>query len=289
MKVRDIELKNWFDATMILLIIGSGCFFFTSVLCGETFIGEDGAEMVFIPAGDFIMGNNNGLFNEQPEHTVYIDGFYMDIYEVTNALYQDFIVATGHPQPAFWDDDRFNDPTQPVVGVTWQDAVAYAIWAGKRLPTEAEWEKAARGGLVGKKYPWGDAALDGTQCNFADVNANVSWADNSIDDGYEYPAPVGSYPSTGEGLFDMAGNVFEWCSDWHDDYYYWYSPAQNPQGPSSGDGRAVRGGSWYDTINNLLVSDRSNATPTTAYNHIGFRCVTNSLPDYDEDEDEGSD
>ena len=195
--------------------------------------GKDGAQMVMIPAGEFEMGTDSdeisGLIEwarkwysspvtswhdrEKPRHTVYLDAFYMDKYEVTNTLYKKFIDATGHKSPDFWNDDKYNSPDQPVVGVTWDDAKAYAEWAGKRLPTEAEWEKAARGGLVGKKFPWGDSDPDGTQCNFADKNTSDIWSDKSVDDGYQYAAPVGSFTPNGYGLYDMAGNVWEWCAD----------------------------------------------------------------------------
>ncbi len=257
-------------------------------------IGKDGAPMVLIPAGEFQMGTDpseipalvqkykqygakaSWFEDETSRHTVYVDAFYMDIYEVTNAQYKKFTDVTGHGYraPPFWSDSNFNAPNQPVVGVGWDDASAYAGWTGKRLPTEAEWEKAARGGMVGKKHPWGDGELDGTQCNFADKNTNFRWSDNSVNDGYEYPAPVGSYRANGYGLYDMAGNVSEWCADWYDKEYYVNSPRRNPKGADSGKLRVLRGGSWlaYGAYFLRVASRSFNYPAYTGHNH-GFRCV----------------
>ena len=148
--------------------------------------GKDGAEMVLIPAGEFQMGSNYGYNDEKPVHTVYLDAFYMDKYEVTNALYKKFMDATGHKAPAYWNDSSYNAPDQPVLGVSWNDAKAYAEWAGKRLPTEAEWEKAARGGLVGKKYPWGDS-ISHDDANYGGTGGKDKWDGTS---------PVGSFGLT---------------------------------------------------------------------------------------------
>jgi hypothetical protein len=126
---------------------------------GQIYVGKDGYPMVSIPAGDFLMGSDNGDPDESPIHKVYLDAFYIDIYEVTNSQYKKFIDATGHKPPRFWNDPKCNAPDQPVVGVIYQDAMDYCKWAGKRLPTEAEWEKSARGGLVSKEYPWGDEEI----------------------------------------------------------------------------------------------------------------------------------
>ena len=128
--------------------------------------------------------------------------FYMDKYEVANAQYRKFVQATGHRAPTYWDDDDFNQPNQPVVGVSWHDATAYAKWVGKRLPTEKEWEWAARGSLVGKEYPWGDQEPSSSRANYGSKVGK--------------PTAVGSYPANGYGLYDMAGNVYEWCQDWYD-------------------------------------------------------------------------
>jgi formylglycine-generating enzyme required for sulfatase activity len=194
---------------------------------------------------------------------VLIDDFYIDKYLVTNKKYRQFIEATGHPNPEYWDNEDFNQPNQPVVDVSWYDAVAYCQWVGKRLPTEQEWEKAARGGLVDKEYPWGDEQPDESRANFG---RNVS-----------HPTPVGQYPPNGYGLYDMAGNVWEWCSDWYIKDYYAKSPQQNPRGPKSGTARACRGGSWGFDINDLRVASRYRGIPTSSFNFVGFRCARDTI------------
>jgi len=244
----------------------------------EEITGRDGAQMRLIPAGEFQMDSDD-YDDEKPVHTVYLDAFYIDKYEVTNAQYKEFMESTGHKAPLYWDDSNYNSPGQPVVGVTWEDANAYAKWAGKLLPTEAEWEKAARGGLVGKKYVWGDDWPPPEKAgNFADESAKKVFTGWSIiegyDDGYAYAAPVGSFSPNGHGLYDMAGNVWEWCVDWYDGEYYKRSPERNPTGPDSGSTRVLRGGSWYyDGPDYLRVANRNNNDPTNTNNNVGFRCA----------------
>ena len=225
-------------------------------------IGRDGAPMALIPAGEFQMGSSDGD-DEKPVHTVYLDAFYMDVYEVTNAQYKKFIDVTGHGAPEYRGDSNLNAPNQPVVGVTWHDAVAYAKWAGKRLPTEAEWEKAARGGLVGKKYPWGDSIS----------HDNANCRDTAGKDRWKYTARVGSFAPNGYGLYDMAGNVWEWCADWYDGEYYASSPRRNPTGPSSGKYRVLRGGSWDSGAYYLRAAYRLNLNPPLSSLNLGLRCV----------------
>jgi formylglycine-generating enzyme required for sulfatase activity len=225
-------------------------------------IGKDGAPMALIPAGEFQMGSNE-RDNEKPVHTVYLDAFYIDKYEVTNAQYRKFMDATEYKAPACWDDSKFNAPGHPVVSVSWDDAVAYAKWAGKRLPTEAQWEKAARGGLVGKKYPWGDE-LTHDYANYSGTGGRDKW---------EYTSPVGSFPPNGYGLYDMAGNVWEWCADWYDKDYYKNSPKQNPKGPDSGNIRVLRGGSWGTGDGYFLrAACRFDLEASVRYYYVGFRC-----------------
>ncbi|MDE0636607.1 MAG: SUMF1/EgtB/PvdO family nonheme iron enzyme [Candidatus Poribacteria bacterium] len=264
----------------------------------QTIVGKDGTEMVLIPAGEFQMGYN-GAASTKPVHIVYLDAFYIDKYEVTVGQYNQFVRATGHRPLPDWVFKYSTTDQHPVVGVTWHDALAYAKWAGKRLPTEAEWEKAARGGLVGKRHAWGDAAPDGTQCNFADKNLSKIWdrekkpednrADKNIDDGYAYAAPVGSYPANGYGLYDMGGNVTEWCFDAYDKSFYMNSPRQNPIAQivvKDGENNIVainklrvsRAGSWSDGISGIWIASRIGVNPKEAAPNMGFRCVQPVVP-----------
>jgi formylglycine-generating enzyme required for sulfatase activity len=222
--------------------------------------GEDVAEMVLVPAGEFWMGGDDGESHEKPRHRVYLDPFHIDKYEITNRLYQRFISATGHREPRSWNDSRWNDPQQPVVGVSWHDAEAYCRWAGKRLPTEAEWEKAARG-TDGRQYPWGEQ-WDASRANSTDTKRGRT-------------APVGSYPSGASpyGVQDMAGNVWEWVADWFDANYYGASPERNPRGPDFGAAKVLRGGSWYHQPPNLRSSLRTHFWPDNRFDDFGFRCA----------------
>ena len=274
----------------------------TSPNMPQTIVGNDGAEMVLIPAGDFQMGSGpGGLYNSAttPAHTVYVDAFYIDKYEVTVGQYNEFVRATGHRPLPDWVSKYSPTDQHPVVGVSWHDAIAYAEWAGKRLPTEAEWEKAARGGLVGKNHPWGDAELDGTQCNFADKRLSEVWdrerkpednsANKNIDDGYVYTAPVGSYLPNGYGLYDMGGNVTEWCFDAYDENFYANSPRRNPVADiliRDGENnivainklRVLRGGSWYNSPVAVWIASRLGVDPKHATISYGFRCVKSVTP-----------
>ena len=221
--------------------------------------GKDGGEMVLVPAGEFWMGSDD-WGPEKPKHRVYLDTFYIDKYEVTNALYKRFMDAAGRATPAYWSDSKFNGSSQPVVGVSWDDADAYCKWAGKRLPTEAEWEKAARG-TDGREYPWG--------------NQWESFRANSSESKPGKTTPVGSYPEgvSPYGAHDMAGNASEWVADWYAEDYYKTSPARNPQGPGSGEYRGQHGGSWSDRLLGLRAACRSAAPPDTRDNFSGFRCA----------------
>lgn len=240
--------------------------------------------MVMIPAGEFDMGIDRSEIpeltnwskgydqsataswfeDEIPRHKVYLDAYYIDVYEVTNEMYANFIKATGRKPPKYLNDPMYNDPQQPVVGVTYEDAKAYCDWAGKRLPTEAEWEKASRGRLVGKRFPWGDTASH-DYANYAGTVGSDIWGGTS---------PVGKFAPNGYYLYDMAGNVFEWCADWYEKDYYSKSQKDNPTGPISGKTRVVRGGGFGYTANFLRVSDRFGSYfPSNAYPFVGFRCA----------------
>ena len=260
----------------------------------QKIVGKDGAEMVLIPAGDFQMGSNHtGDSNEKPVHTVYVDAFYMDIHEVTVGQYYQFTLATGHRSPSYSLSPFSPTDQHPMVYVSWHDAMAYAKWTGKRLPTEAEWEKAARGGYIGQKYPWGNGPPDGTQCNFADKSGANSdmWKDwdKSANDGYVYTAPVGSYPPNGYGLYDMAGNVWEWCFDAYDANFYASSPPRNPiagiivtnttdNSITVNESRVLRGGSWTPHPQNVRSAHRWSYGAHSVSFSVGFRCVKSATP-----------
>ena len=268
----------------------------------HTILGADTAPMVLIPAGEFQMGSDYhtiGNAATRPMHTVYIDAFYIDKYEVTVGQYNQFVRATNyHPLP-LWVYQYAPTDAHPVIGVSWHDAKAYAKWAGKRLPTEAEWEKAARGGLIQKNHSWGDAPVDGTQCNFADKQLRTiwnrnrepddNWADENLEDGYAYTAPVGRYPPNGYGLHDMEGNVWEWCFDAYDENFYANSPYENPIAEIIiTDGannivavnklRVTRGSSWYDGVSSVWIASRLGQSPEKEVINIGFRCVKSVTP-----------
>jgi formylglycine-generating enzyme required for sulfatase activity len=263
----------------------------------QTILGEDTAPMVLIPAGEFQMGSGPGTIGNaatRPMHVVYVDAFYIDKYEVTVGQYNQFVRATNYTPLSDWVYRYSRTDAHPVVGVSWQDARAYAKWAGKRLPTEAEWEKAARGGLIQKNHAWGDTAVDGTQCNFADKNLRIiwnrerdpedNWADENLDDGHAYTAPIGSYPPNGYGIYDMEGNVWEWCFDAYDENFYANSAYENPiAGIVVRDGannavavnklRVIRGSSWYDGTLSVWIAGRLGQSPEHRVISVGFRCV----------------
>ena len=276
----------------------------------DRILGNDTAEMVLIPAGEFEMGDpfNEGTTYERPVHTVFLDDFYIDVCEVTNAMYAEFLNAmgthvgdTGHIWLDIGDGDEMielvGEQYRPKIGfeeyavveVSWYGAAAYAQWAGKRLPTEAEWEKAARGGQVRERYPWGDSEPDGSQCNFADKNTSYSWSDPNADDGYQTTAPVGLYPPNGYGLYDISGNVWEWCIDELDVEFYENSSKENPVSggttllmPDNFNGiterRILRGGSWHSTPEILRVAYRYSSEPAVTLSYFGFRCVVPGDP-----------
>lgn len=231
-----------------------------------TALGADTKDMVLIPKGEFTMGSQD--HSDEMLHQVVVDGYHIDKYEVSNAKYKDFMRATKHPAPAYWDDPRLNSPDQPVVGVNWYDSNAFCEWKGKRLPTEAEWERAAKG-PDSHHYPWGHK-IDTTRANYGQNVGKTT--------------PVDSYPSgvSGYGVYNLAGNVFEWVSDWYDPNYYQVSPALNPQGPSGGYNfanqgpvKVLKGGSWLAPQSSLHTSHRFwNQPENNSYGvGLGFRCA----------------
>ena len=240
-------------------------------------------EMVLIPGGTFEMGRPDGKpgYDNFPVHLVKIDSFYMDKYEVTVGQFNQFLKETGYDYyRSLW--QRFVvSPTNvhPIVNVDWYAASAFAKWAGKRLPNEAEWEYAARGGLQGARYPWGNIITK----NFA--NFHKYWKgdkeyNNSTmtgKDTWKYStAPVGSFEPNGYGLYDMAGNVAEWCQDWYQHDYYNVSPDENPKGPKRGERKVTRGGHWYSWHKGLRVYNRGDNPPDVRWwqDVQGFRCVS---------------
>jgi len=220
-------------------------------------------QMVLIPAGWFGMGCDAGRDDEKPAHRVWVDAFELAAYQVTNVEYARFLAAAKHPQPLHWDDPHFNHPQQPVVAPSWFDAAAYCEWLSKptgrryRLPTEAEWERAARGGVQSKLYPWGDEPPESLP-DYAN-----RWKKG--------PEPVGLYPPNAYGLYNICDNVHEWCADWYDPRYYVRSPERNPPGPDKGSRRASRGGSWRHHVKVARCAARSSIPPEFKYADYGFR------------------
>lgn len=243
----------------------------------EIMKGQDGAPMVLIPAGPFTMGSNDGLPNERPEKIVTLDAYYIDQYEVTLNLYRKFLEAAKHDAPPTWDDEAATTVgDRPTIGMKWADAAAYCKWAGKRLPTEAEWEKAARG-TDGRRYPWGHMQ---PFVDIANYNRGL-WVSEAITlvavtSGLEGMSVRHGLKEGGKspfGLAHMAGNVSEWVADWYDREYYQKGPEKNPMGPASGDKRVLRGGSWADLPAALRVTARFSAEPEFEDRTIGFRCA----------------
>jgi formylglycine-generating enzyme len=221
-------------------------------------------EMMVIPASFFLMGSDAGPENEMPRHRVWLDSFAVAKFPVTNREYKIYVEDCQARAAPFWSETMFADPEQPVVGVSWQDAIAYCAWLRARtgeafrLPSEAEWEKAARGRRQDTLYPWGDDP----PCERPYSGYNTTTGG---------PQRVGMNEPNDFGLYDMSEGVHEWCSDYYDYHYYGYSPERNPQGPPSGLRRASRGGSWRHRIKFSRCAARSSLPPDFKYSDYGFR------------------
>jgi len=279
-----------------VIAVKSVVFFLLLCVVPSEAFGKTPEGMALIPAGEFTMGTDEPQANadQRPAHKVYLDAFYMDKTEVTNAQFEEFILAGGYKTRKYWtkagwefiQKERFfyssprretyriqtplafggntvsTAPDHPVIGVSWYEAAAYATWAGKRLPTEAEWEKAARG-TKERTYPWGNK-MDFSKLRYFPHQEKVK--------------PVGSFPKGASpyGVLDLAGSVWEWCADWYDENSYPQSQKKNPQGPATGDAKVLRGGGWDSIRLQLRCTHRYAEKPTHRAYTIGFRCVTDA-------------
>ena len=230
------------------------------------FIGSHrGGPMVLIPAGEFAMGSDLGQEDEQPVHRVSVKAFYLDVYETTVSRYAEFLASQKPDAPFKWNEATAGaHENKPAVGVNWYDARDYCRWAGKRLPTEAEWEIAARD-TGGRIYPWGSAHPTKGHANAGETR----WR------GYDSLSNVGRFElgKTPEGVYDLAGNLWEWVADWYDPTYYQFSARDNPKGPSAGPLRALRGGAWNNDSKAIRSSNRAGYAPDARRNDVGFRCA----------------
>jgi formylglycine-generating enzyme required for sulfatase activity len=248
---------------------------------------------VAIPTGKFLMGaqpkdskkpnfDGEAIQRESPVHEVLLDAYEIAKYPITVGQYLYFVEDNGYGTDQHWEaggfgeygiapvgwDEQLLHPSRPVTGVSWHEAVAFCVWAGMRLPAEAEWERAARG-TTGRKFPWGNESIDGMRANFApNFRPDVGHA-----------SPVGIYPlgSTPEGICDLAGNVWGWCQDWWDEKFYSKSPGENPIGPMKATGRVIRGGSWGNNASNCRSAHRSGYGPGLRSNYLGFRVARSSV------------
>lgn len=262
------------------IALGFSLYRWSQPQAGETRVRPtDGMKMLFVPAGEYLRGSSAADYeaedNEKPQHSVYLDAFWIDRTEVTNDQYHTCVEAGACSAPPWCGrlDLTYDDPTKgdyPVTCVSWYDAQAYCEWAGARLPTEAEWEKAARG-TDGRLYPWGDTGPDCTKANY--------WENYWGEPGYceQGPTTVGSRPAGASpyGALDMSGNVAEWCADWFSyDAVYSFGRSENPQGPASGDRRAVRGGTWDNVARGIRCAGvRFGNPPDGRSQAVGIRCA----------------
>jgi formylglycine-generating enzyme len=241
----------------------------TFVKLPVTILGKDGAPMVLVPAGEFTMGSEQGDDDEQPVHRVLLDRFYLDTFEVTNGRFAKFVAAIQSEPPWGFADQETPvvQAERPVRWVNWLEATGYCLWAGKRLPTEAEWEKAARG-TDGRTYPWGNEPPTAAHAVFG------------LKEGDETVSPIGNRDagSSPYGIHDLAGNLYEWVTDWYDDAFYTQSVPSNPRGPVEGTAKVQRGGSYINSPYRLRSAFRTKSDPTEHDPHVGFRCAQDAPP-----------
>jgi len=228
----------------------------------EVLPGANKRLMIHVSSGPFTMGgrDEDSPRNEWPAHTVFLSDYYISRYPITNQEYREFVQCTGHRIPIHWQRGTFPAGTgkHPIANVSWQDADAFARWRGARLPSESEWEKAARG-TDERPYPWGSRFTEGERCN-ANNQVGTTTPVNEFPDGRSFYE-----------LWDMAGNVYEWCQDFYDDEYYKSSPATNPKGPDGGQERVVRGGCYIESRAALRTTHREGVGEVTTRDTIGFR------------------
>jgi formylglycine-generating enzyme required for sulfatase activity len=299
--MRVIRIMRKFPLFLFLISFAVACRPAPVYDIGSTRVSEiDGMTMVFVPGGEFTMGSNDGPTDEQPVHSVEVDGVWIDRTEVTNAMFAQFVEQTGHVTDAEQGGCSFaiDLPTEtwnclanttwlhpqgpassieglgshPVVQVSWNDATAYCEWAGRRLPTEAEWEKAARGADA-RTFPWGNDPVAGELLNMADVTYGTAWAVTDIDDGHAFTSPVGNYPGGASpyGALDLAANVWEWSSSQYQPYPYDVKDGREDPDPNGT--YVLRGGSWDDFTINVRTTIRFRGAATFRVSYIGFRCA----------------
>jgi formylglycine-generating enzyme required for sulfatase activity len=270
-KTGNLKPKTkWTPWLLALAVVTVSCIWPLPAFSQEI-LESQGLRFRLIPGGSYLLGSpaiEAGRYaDEAAPHLVELEAFYLAVSDTTNAQYHQFLKATGHQAPLYWQDKNLNGPTQPVVGVTWDDAAAFCRWLTQvtgvehRLPTEAQWEAAARGGLAGQPYPWGSEAPDAGGVRRANFHRAATGQDS-----YRFTTPVGSFRANGFGLFDMAGNVSQWCQDQ-------YEPlaASGPFRP--GVQRLLKGGSWFSQARDLRAAARQAASPRYADGYIGFRVV----------------
>ena len=266
-ELRRRRLKQSAAAAAFGAIVAAGGFyFFLGAQNNQERIAQDGAPAVLIPAGSFVMGDDEN----SPRREIFVSAFYIDKYEVTLARYGAFLEATGKVKsPEAWETaDLENGAALPVAGVDWHDADSYCRWAGKRLPTEAEWERAARGGDE-RKYPWGSDPASPEHARFGQPYPNPVYKDGVVRVG-TYSKGVSPF-----GIYDLSGNVWEWVNDWYADSFR-RDDIRNPKGPADGTHKVIRGGGWYDQADRITATKRMYADPAQRGDEVGFRCASNA-------------